>query len=405
MSEQQPSPPTNLVSGATFALDAPARTPSVWGADQEVLWAQGEPLMIAGPQGVGKSTLAQRLGLARAEIGTTRDVVGHAVAPDLGRKVLYLALDRPAQIARSLRRMVSERDRRNLEARLIVWRGPLPFDVTVDRDRLLAMAQHAGAGTVVIDSLKDTAAPLTEDRVGAAVNAAIQMVAAAGIEVLTVHHQRKATSDNKRPTTLADVYGSTWVTAGHGSIVLLWGEPGDPVIDFVHLKQPADTVGPLELVHDHAAGAIRARERPTVRALVAASTNGGITVSEVAQQLHGPSPDRNQIERARRKLEDLVRQDIAEKVNGDTSKAPVRYRPTTPAVIERDSQRDRSRPDHAVSRTPVEPHHAPITAHHATSPAPPAPFRGEGRDAEREATQDEQQRYERALALVKDGAA
>jgi ATP-binding cassette subfamily B protein len=60
---------SGLLNGATFALDAPKHIPPVWGADQEVLWSAGEPLMICGPQGVGKSTLTQRLILARLGIG------------------------------------------------------------------------------------------------------------------------------------------------------------------------------------------------------------------------------------------------------------------------------------------------------------------------------------------------
>ena len=51
--------------GATFILDAEEEVPSLWGRDGEVLWAAGEPLQIVGPQGVGKTTLAQGLGLHR----------------------------------------------------------------------------------------------------------------------------------------------------------------------------------------------------------------------------------------------------------------------------------------------------------------------------------------------------
>ena len=200
------------------------------------------------------------------------------------------------------------------------------------------------------------------------------------------------------------MYGSRWLTAGHGSVIVLWGEPGDAVVELTHLKQPADEVGPLELIHDHAHGKTRVHERPTARALVAEATNGGITVSEVAQRLYGVTPDRNQVEKARRKLEDLVRQNFARKVEGDAPKAPAHYLP----VIERDSPRDRSRSDHGASRTPVEPHHAPITGDHAASTDPPAPFRGEvreERDAEREATPDEEATYKRGLSLIENEAA
>ena len=61
---------------------------------------------------------------------------------------------------------------------------------------------------------------------------------ASEIEVVVSHHQRKATGYNKKPTTLADVYGSTWLTAGAGSVVLLWGEAGDPIVELTHLGSP-----------------------------------------------------------------------------------------------------------------------------------------------------------------------
>ena len=56
-----------LLDGAAFALDAPTHVEAVWGDGSRVLWAQGEPLMIAGPDGVGKTTIGQQLTLARAD--------------------------------------------------------------------------------------------------------------------------------------------------------------------------------------------------------------------------------------------------------------------------------------------------------------------------------------------------
>jgi hypothetical protein len=50
------------------------------------------------------------------------------------------------------------------------------------------------------------------------------------------------------------VYGSTWLTSGLGSVIVLDGKPGDPTVELRHLKQPAEPVGPLTLRHDHTAG-------------------------------------------------------------------------------------------------------------------------------------------------------
>ena len=82
--------------------------------------------MLVGPDGTGKTPLVQQLTLGR--IGLRSRVLGMRVAVD-ERPVVYLALDRPMQAARSFARMVGEGDREALAARLIVWKGPLPFDV------------------------------------------------------------------------------------------------------------------------------------------------------------------------------------------------------------------------------------------------------------------------------------
>lgn len=93
-----------------------------------MLRAPGEGLMIVGPQGVGKSTIAQQLWLARMKLRDT-ELLGFPVAAD-DRPILYLAMDRRAQIRRSLARMVDLDDpttRGRLSTQLIVWPGPSPL--------------------------------------------------------------------------------------------------------------------------------------------------------------------------------------------------------------------------------------------------------------------------------------
>jgi energy-coupling factor transporter ATP-binding protein EcfA2 len=184
-----------FVSGREFVLDAPTTVPANWGAGREVLWAAGEPLLICGPQGVGKSTLLQQLALARIGIGPS-DFLGYSVAPADAR-ALYIAADRPRQIARSLRRMVSDEDAQLLSDGLIVWPGPLPFDLAKHPERLAEWVLESGATDVFADSLKDLCSPLSSDEVGSAYNRAVAGVIAAGVEFAANHHQRKATGENK----------------------------------------------------------------------------------------------------------------------------------------------------------------------------------------------------------------
>jgi replicative DNA helicase len=302
--------------GGTFILDEPAEIPAIWGDGERVLWAEGEALMITGHQGVGKTTIGQQLVLARLGI---RDggLLGLPVSLSTGR-VLYLAMDRPRQAARSFRRMVSESDRDVLNSRLVVWRGPLPRSPLDHVASLADLIQEVcpGVDTVVVDSVKDLAPGISKDEVGAALNSAWQEVIARDVDLLLLHHERKAGSDAKRTHKLDDVYGSTWLTSGLGSVVVLNGEPGDPTVELVHLKQPADPVGPLTIRHDHGAGrSIALDAMPTVAELVNLAGDAGVTKLQVAMTVYGRSQDAD-LQRAGRELAKLVKADLVQQVKG-----------------------------------------------------------------------------------------
>jgi replicative DNA helicase len=299
------------LDGASFALDAPTHVDAVWGDGSRVLWAKGEPVMLAGPDGVGKTTIVQQMALRLAGIGAP-ELLSYTIELSDG-KVLYLALDRPRQAARSMKRMVGEPDREALAHGLAVWAGQLPFDVVREPERLAVFAQEREAGTVVIDSLKDVADKLSDEAVGSAINRAMQICVAAGVEVLALHHQRKAQSDNKTPNKLSDVYGSRWLTAGCGSVLMLWGEAGDPIVEFTHLKQPADEVGPLTLLHDsHAGTTSLVHEGGDVVTLLRGCTEP-LTAKQIAERLYGAS-ERKDTAKAKRKLDAAVRDGHAERL-------------------------------------------------------------------------------------------
>jgi hypothetical protein len=235
--------------------------------------------------------------------GTT--VLGLPVAPM--RRVLYLAMDRPQQIARAMARRVTADDRAVLAERLVVWRGPPPADLAKQPGRLLALAQEADADVVVVDSLKDAAIGLSEDEVGAGYNRARQLVLAAGIELIELHHTRKPAPGGAAPN-LSDVYGSTWLTSGAGSVVMLDGQGGDPVITFRHLKQPASEVGPWRLLHDQAAGEMTVQHSTDLVAVARAAGPGGLSARAAAVAVFEKnSPTRSDVEKARRRLDTLTR--------------------------------------------------------------------------------------------------
>jgi replicative DNA helicase len=305
---------SRIVDGATFLHSAEHEVPAVWGDGSTVAWASGEALMVVGPQGVGKSTVLQQIAMSR--LGLSGPLFGMDLRHDQRReRVLYIAADRPKQIARSWRRMVSDEHLDDLRDRLVVWRGPLEFDLGRSPEKVAPFIAQYAVQTVIIDSLKDVAVDLTKDETGSRVNLAFQNVLALDVELAIGHHQRKGQQGGGRPKALEDVYGSTWLTAGCGSVILLWGKAGDPVVELDHLKQPSDPVGPMKLIHDHQAGRTRIYQQADLAEIIRESKNG-LTIRDAAKVLFGSDdPDPSETEKARRQLTKLVDRKVARRVS------------------------------------------------------------------------------------------
>ena len=289
--------------GGSFLLDVPETPPALWGSEGQVLWARDESLILCGPAGTGKTTLAAQLVMAR--IGLLHDVLGMPVEVG-GSRTLYLACDRPAQIRRALGRLVSEGDREILDERFVAWSGPPPRDLAAMPELLVQFAREAKADTVVLDSLKDVAIGLSDDGVGAGLNRAMQTCVADGVQVLALHHQRKGVGGAK-PKTLEDLYGSTWIAAGAGSVVLLWGQAGDPIVELVHLKQPAEEVGPLKVEHDHHAGTSTVARGFDPLRFLQLRTSPATTMDVARAMFERTDPTDAQRLKAKRQLDRLVR--------------------------------------------------------------------------------------------------
>jgi replicative DNA helicase len=235
--------------------------------------------------------------LVRARLGLQPAVLDLPVKP--GGRLLYLAMDRPQQIARRLLQQFTPAELDDLDARMDLGVGPPPQDMARRPELLTALCEQAKADTVVVDSLKDAAIGLVDDEVGAGWNRARQLAVAAGVEVLELHHLVKRGANGKDPETLADVYGSAWLTAGAGSVLVLLGDAGSPIVKARHLKPVAEPFGPVELAHDHARGVTTVHHRVDLLELVA------ITRVQACQVFDTGKPKPGEVEHARRRLEQL----------------------------------------------------------------------------------------------------
>ncbi|AZG44823.1 bifunctional DNA primase/polymerase [Gordonia insulae] len=326
--------------GGAFIFDRAEVPRALWGSGDEILWAEGESLMIAGGMGLGKTTLLGLLIRAQLRLTGCGDgtLLGLPVAPVQGR-VLALLMDRPHQAARALSRQFDTADRDVLDDQLMIWAAPPPADLAKRPELLLQLARDADAEVVFLDSVKDAAVGLSEDAVGAGYSRARSLLVADGRQLCELHHVTKRGANGGPPKEAADIYGSAWITNGTGSIILLAGEPGDPIVECRHVRQPVEEVGPLTLLHDHGAGTVVVHHHADLVELATAAQENGLTARDAAAALFcrnaDATPTQAQIEKARRKLDRLATLGLLTAVKGATGghvKTPTAWFPANAAV-------------------------------------------------------------------------
>jgi replicative DNA helicase len=300
-----------FITGEDFLLAPDPRPDPIWGDRTEVLWSPGEPMICTGPIGVGKTTIFGHL--VRGRLGLHPQLLGYRILPGQ-RRVLYLACDRPRQIRRNLHRILGADVAEALRDQLRVWVGPLPSDLAKQPSLLLDMCRKADADTVFVDGLKDVALELSKDDVGAGLNQAFQRCVAEGIEVAANHHQRKAANGGAKPRSIADLYGSVWIGAGAGTVILVWAErPGAAAIEVSTLKPSHEHVGPLSVLHDLDVGTLVVRDALTVEDILQTATEP-LSLTDILSQLGRDPSDENERERVRRLLRRLESEGVADSV-------------------------------------------------------------------------------------------
>jgi hypothetical protein len=192
--------------------------------------------------------------------------------------------------------------------------------------RLCALAD---ADTCVVDSLKDAAIKLSEDEVGGAWNRARQAAIQAGTQLLELHHPRKAQDGNRKPRALEDLYGSRWISAGAGSVISLWGQAGDPVVELTNLKPVVTVVAPIQMAIDGARGTVSTGDTVDLVEQVRLRAQHGMTAKVAARLMFGTAePDAGEIKKAAYQLAKKARAGVLYQRPGTRGGGPDRTETT-----------------------------------------------------------------------------
>lgn len=240
------SEPMNVLDFVAAGPD-PTET-CIWGVPEQggvMAWAENQGVIVAGPPGTGKSTIALQVILRRVGI-LEGDVLGMPVIPS-DDPLVYLALDRADQIRQSIRRMVPPSAAREAVQRLLMIDNLPPTVDLRQVESFIGWLQGMGAKGVVMDSAKDLGFDLNDSSEGQAFNFLVQATLRAGVQIFVTHHSRKVPRGDRKPLTLNDLHGSQWVAAGAGSVIMLDGEAGPQPKRLVHVKPLTVPMAPLQL--------------------------------------------------------------------------------------------------------------------------------------------------------------
>lgn len=314
------------IDADTFVFDTPDDVPALWGTDgKKVLWARGQGLIMLAPQGVGKTTLALRL--VEGLLGLSESVLEMPIRR-VDKNVLYMAMDRPQQISGAMKRVFYRHGRVLTERGLRVLTGPPPKDLGRNPEFLLEACLEMDAGVVIVDSLKDGVMGLSNDEVAQSWNKAVQLCLREGIEICVLHHPpKRAGSDPERAMDNDDAYGSTWLTAGMGSVLQLWAKADSAYVELTQTKFPVGMLPPLLLRRNNAEGTFE---------VIGGSADwqwyfsDPHTVGELAAHMFEGEVSSGNLKKARRVVDDLVARELLEKHSEDKSRTG---RPATRYIL------------------------------------------------------------------------
>lgn len=196
-------------------------------------------MLFTGPSGVGKTQFSMQAALSfiLGKKLLSRDT-------HFGGRIGFLSMEMgPAEVKEFLRLQMaalSEEEQEEVNKRFVIFPTgePLFLDTEQGQTQLKVEIERHNLDGVLIDSLgKAVVTGLSDDDAMRNLMNWLSIVRT-HMEVFfwTIHHHRKASGDNKKPKTLADVFGSQFLTSLSSSVISLWPPDDSDVVEVNSLK-------------------------------------------------------------------------------------------------------------------------------------------------------------------------
>jgi hypothetical protein len=182
-------------------------------------------MLLVGPPGVGKTQVALNFAYG---LSTGTDVLDFEF--ERPRRILFISCEMgPVDLKVFTDQMTSQFDaeqQKLLSENFLVYPHgePMYLNTQSEQDKLMRMADVLKVDGFIFDSLGSaTNKALTdEESTKALLDFNDRLRKDMGVFSWFIHHNRKATENNKEPSGLADVYGSQYITARATSVLSLW---------------------------------------------------------------------------------------------------------------------------------------------------------------------------------------